>query len=73
MDNIEGATYLLLNIKSSSTVELSYVLAKIYFEDEEKKKAKKREKKKEKNKQNQQKQKKSQGCALQRAHQPVSG
>ena len=60
VDNIEGATYLLLNIKSSSTVELSYVLAKIYFEDEEKKKAKKREKKKEKNKQNQQKQKKSQ-------------
>jgi len=37
VDNIEGATYLLLNIETSSSMELSYVLAKVYSEDEEKK------------------------------------
>ena len=41
MDKIEGATYLLLNIETSYTVELNYVLAKVYSEDEEKKEGEK--------------------------------
>jgi hypothetical protein len=37
VDNIEGATYLLLKFETSFTVELSYALVKVFSEDEGKK------------------------------------